>query len=72
MTGLSYSTDQYTFGGPQGRRDGQGGQTARVIRAVAQGIADGVLIADQRLPSIRAMALWNTYSIGSSSVLILR
>ena len=56
MTGLSYSTDQDTFGGPQGRRDGQGGQTARVIRAVAQGIADGVLIADQRLPSIRAMA----------------
>ncbi|MEO1960962.1 MAG: GntR family transcriptional regulator [Paracoccus sp. (in: a-proteobacteria)] len=27
-----------------------------MIRAVAQGIADGVLIADQRLPSIRAMA----------------
>ena len=65
MTGLSHSTDQDTFaatGGP----DAPTGQTARVIRTIAQGIADGVLIADERLPSIRVMA--DTHGVSRDTV----
>lgn len=53
MTGLSYPNDQDTL--PQD--GGDGGRTVRVIRAVTRRIADGTLAPDQRLPSIRAMAV---------------
>lgn len=58
MSSLSYRNDKDNFDEPPAPEptEAEGGQVERIVRAVARRINDGELIADQRLPSIRAMA----------------
>ncbi len=56
MTDLSYSADQDTSKPSDDNPKFGGGRAVLVLRAVQDRIANGTLVADQRLPSIRAMA----------------
>lgn len=56
MTSLSYLDDKDNFDPLSDPLMAEGGQVARIVRAIAERIGEGRLIPDQRLPSIRAMA----------------
>ncbi|WP_288410943.1 PLP-dependent aminotransferase family protein [uncultured Sphingomonas sp.] len=56
MTSLSYLNDKDNFDATTDPAATESSQVERIVRAIAGGIAEGKLIADQRLPSIRAMA----------------
>jgi len=56
MTSLSYPNDKDSCGDAGNAAGKHGSQVDRVIRAVAEAIAAGRLIPDQRLPSVRTTA----------------
>jgi DNA-binding transcriptional MocR family regulator len=57
MTSLSYSNDQDTLSEQAGTPGGDGNKVQRIVEAIGQAMAAGHLTPDQRLPSIRAMAV---------------